>query len=159
MFKFVVVFFLLAMPLSVMADQYKVSVTREDSNIYRVVENNMYIITKYCYEYVYSEDAILDIVESAGSIKFIDSDNECVVCDILEDANLNPGTYEIMVSRKEDNLYEVFGKNLIIKTFACYSFAIGQQTVFISSGGGFGSIYLDGQKHMVNGVYSRVALK
>lgn len=41
------------------ADHYKVSVTRKDSNVYKVEGTDYWIKTKYCYEYAYSQAAII----------------------------------------------------------------------------------------------------
>lgn len=50
--------FVLADPLY--AEQYKVSLTRRDQNFYEVDRQNLFIRTKYCYEYGYGQDAIID---------------------------------------------------------------------------------------------------
>ena len=42
------------------AETYKVSLTREDNNFYRVDFGKIYIKTKYCYEYAYGQEAIID---------------------------------------------------------------------------------------------------
>jgi hypothetical protein len=41
------------------ADYYKVSVTRKDSNLYKIDGTDLYIRTKYCYEYATGQKAIL----------------------------------------------------------------------------------------------------
>lgn len=48
------------------ADVYRVNVTRKDSDLYKVEYKNMYIQTRYCYEYVYYDDAILKIDNPYG---------------------------------------------------------------------------------------------
>jgi hypothetical protein len=47
-------------------DSYRVTVTRKEANLYQVDRSKTYIKTKYCYEYVYSEQAIL--VYERGSL-------------------------------------------------------------------------------------------
>jgi hypothetical protein len=56
--------------------KYKLSVTRKASNLYKVDGQDIYIETRYCYEYATGDDVIL-IVESnygydKGEIIFID---------------------------------------------------------------------------------------
>jgi hypothetical protein len=38
---------------------YRVTVTRKDHDLYRIDLTKLYVKTKYCYEYVYSEEALL----------------------------------------------------------------------------------------------------
>jgi hypothetical protein len=56
--------------------KYKLSLTRKASNLYKVEAQDIYIETRYCYEYAIGDDVIL-IVESnygydKGEIIFID---------------------------------------------------------------------------------------
>ena len=41
------------------AEWYKVTVTRKGKDVYRIDGTAVFIITKYCYEYAYSEGAVL----------------------------------------------------------------------------------------------------
>lgn len=50
---------------------YKVSVTRKDRDLYRVDSTDIYIVTKYCYEYVYSDAAVLRYEQYAMDNKLI----------------------------------------------------------------------------------------
>ena len=45
---------------------YKINVTRDSQDLYKVTGQNIYIKTLYCYEYVYSQDAILEITSLYG---------------------------------------------------------------------------------------------
>lgn len=45
---------------SIFATYYKVNITRKGSNLYQVQFTNIFIVTRYCYEYCYYEDAIYD---------------------------------------------------------------------------------------------------
>ena len=66
------------------ADYYKVQVTRKSQDFYEVVGSNIYIKTRYCYEYVYYEDAILKIDSpygyNVGEIIFVGSNG--AKCDV-----------------------------------------------------------------------------
>ena len=42
------------------AERYSVSLTRKESNFYQVDGQQIFVRTKYCYEYGYSEEAIID---------------------------------------------------------------------------------------------------
>jgi hypothetical protein len=45
---------------------YKITVKRESQNLYKVRNQDIYIKTRYCYEYAYSEDVILEIEYYSG---------------------------------------------------------------------------------------------
>lgn len=51
---------------SMASDVYKVTVTRDSADLYKVQSGNVYIKTRYCYEYVYGDEAILRIDSTAG---------------------------------------------------------------------------------------------
>jgi hypothetical protein len=67
------------------AEAYKVTVTREEANLYRVDGSSpkTYIKTKYCYEYAYSERAIVDTDDM--EITFLDSNTTCTIDKILRE--------------------------------------------------------------------------
>lgn len=48
------------------AGKYEVELTRIDSNFYQICGTNLYIETKYCYEYATRDEAILSITSSYG---------------------------------------------------------------------------------------------
>jgi hypothetical protein len=52
---------LLLVPISINSGKYVVSITRKCGNLYKVDDKNIYIETKYCYEYSYSDEVILKI--------------------------------------------------------------------------------------------------
>lgn len=57
---------LLLMPTRISEGSYEVRVTRKGSNMYRVDNDDIYILTRYCYEYSYSEEAILVVKGQYG---------------------------------------------------------------------------------------------
>ena len=64
------------------AEYYKVSVTRISQNIYREETSRAIIATRYCYEYAYSEDAILvwdGPYSFSNKLIFTNMSNECEV--------------------------------------------------------------------------------
>jgi hypothetical protein len=48
------------------SDYYKVEVTRKSQDFYEVQGQRIYIKTRYCYEYVYSSEAILKVDSETG---------------------------------------------------------------------------------------------
>ncbi len=49
------------------AEVYKVTVTRKSDDLYQVQGQKIFVKTRYCYEYVYGDEAILRI-DSPGEI-------------------------------------------------------------------------------------------
>lgn len=56
--KFVAVLAMVFCATAAHAEFYKVNVRRIDSNLYRTPDG-LIIVTKYCYEYAYGDDAVL----------------------------------------------------------------------------------------------------
>ena len=59
----------LLIPMDIDKGNYVVKVTRKGSNLYKVDDKNIYIVTKYCYEYSYSQEVILKVESSYGYTK------------------------------------------------------------------------------------------
>lgn len=64
-------------------DAYKVTVTRKDHNVYKFNSGNVrgIILTKYCYEYAISEEAILKYEKYSYDNKLIFI-SDGTVCDV-----------------------------------------------------------------------------
>ncbi len=60
---------LILVPMDIEKGNYVVKVTRKGSNLYKVDDKNIYIETKYCYEYSYSQEVILKVESSYGYTK------------------------------------------------------------------------------------------
>ena len=56
-------------PLNIQPGKYLLKVTRKGANIYKVDNKEIYIETKYCYEYSYSEEVILNVESGYGYSK------------------------------------------------------------------------------------------
>ena len=62
------------------ADYYKVNISRVDQDLYKDHNSGNYIQTRYCYEYVYYQDALLKYEPYSYSNKLIfENDNTCDV--------------------------------------------------------------------------------
>ena len=53
-------------PTKIDTGKYEVELTRIDSNFYQIYGTNLYIETKYCYEYATRDEAILNITSNYG---------------------------------------------------------------------------------------------
>ena len=60
---------MILIPLDIDKGNYVVKITRKGSNLYKVDDKNIYIQTKYCYEYSYSQEVILKVESSYGYTK------------------------------------------------------------------------------------------
>ena len=63
-------------PTAIDIGRYSIEISKEDSNLYRVCGTDLYVETRYCYEYASYTDAIL-VVESnygydKGDLIFLD---------------------------------------------------------------------------------------
>ena len=78
---FVCVLGVIAVSVPVFAERYSVNVRRIESNLYRDTSSKAIIETRYCYEYTYGDDAILQWQGKYGDnwILFIDSKTKCDV--------------------------------------------------------------------------------
>lgn len=63
-------------PTSFSSGYYKVRVKKIESNLYQIIGKDIFIQTRYCYEYAYNEEAVLHITSSygytIGELVFID---------------------------------------------------------------------------------------
>lgn len=60
---------LVCLTASTLGKTYKVNVTRVDNDFYRIDGTATYIRTQFCYQYVYSEEVVIDYKSSATPIK------------------------------------------------------------------------------------------
>src|SRR5690606_41439831 len=89
-----------------MAANYEVSVTRDGSNLYLADGRDLLIHTRYCYEYVYYEDALLRMWGSSGELIFLDSGGRCDGSGAYARNDQSAGWYTRTVRHREDDRYE-----------------------------------------------------
>ena len=70
---------ILALAVPASGEFYRVTVTRKSQDLYKVEYQDLYIVTRYCYEYAYSEDAVLKYDEYSYDNKLIFDNGECEV--------------------------------------------------------------------------------
>lgn len=65
------------------AELYRVTVSREAADLYRIAytARDVYVKTRYCYVYCYYEDAIIDTDRMV--IHFLDSKEDCDIDEFL----------------------------------------------------------------------------
>lgn len=149
---------ILIFPALAGADNFSVSVTRKGNNLYKIDGQKIYIHTRYCYEYAYSENAFLKMSGYFGILMFLDSRWECDVQDVYGYSEQKPGKYAVTLTMKDSDWYEIGGNGIYIKTIGCPSLALEQQAILSISSGGYGTLYVDNNQCMVEGLYSRMSL-
>lgn len=72
---------MLVMTVPILASRYSVNVRRIEKDLYRDTSSKTIIETRYCYEYSYGDDAILQWDGRYGDnwLLFIDSQTKCEV--------------------------------------------------------------------------------
>ncbi len=119
---------LLATPTAIAAptqEYYRVSITRIDGNVYQDATSRLLILTNYCYEYTYSEDAVLKYEPYSYSNQLIfDSGNRCPVRGVYR-ANAE-------LRRVSEDLYRDSISGGYLKTFGCYVYAYGEPALVLS---------------------------
>jgi hypothetical protein len=142
------------------AASYEVNVTRKGSNSYQVDGKSIRIITRYCYAYAYSEEAILKSNGyGGGDLIFLESKDKCDIKAIYTKNDPKPGKYKINVTHESDDWYEVQGVNIFLQTSMCLSLTLGDEAFLKISPGGYGTlIFDDGQSCTVEATFSKIKL-
>jgi len=53
------------------AEMYKINIRRVDNNVYQTMDGRFIIKTKYCYEYTYGDEVVLDYTKYSYDNKII----------------------------------------------------------------------------------------
>lgn len=140
------------------AGDYQVNVTRKGANLYAVTGKDIYIFTRYCYAYVYYEDSLLKMLGYSGEIIFLEAEETCDVKAVYGKMSLEEGTYKATVTQESDDWYEVLEFDGSIKTSGCLSLALGEEAILEITPSGTGTLYVDDEQCMVEGVFSKLRL-
>ncbi|MGM3172511.1 hypothetical protein [Dickeya lacustris] len=154
------IFILLAIFVSSLslAETYEISVTRKDSNIYRIDGKNIIVQTKYCYVYAYSENAYLRTNAYDEKLIFVDSHDSCDVSGVYGKSNMKNGAYKVKVSHENDNWYSIWGTDYFIQTSMCIELALSDDAILKTQGLGGELIFENGNNCTVENVYSKIRL-
>jgi hypothetical protein len=137
--------------------RYELSVTRKESNLYEADGARAIILTKYCFEYVYSEDAVLDWDGRNGYIVFLGQGNRCDVGQVVVRQTVNSDKYGARVSREADNWYRIDELDLYLRTTMCLELSLSEEAILNWKGYGGDLIFLkSGRKCAVESVWANV---
>jgi hypothetical protein len=140
------------------ADNYEISVTRKGPNLYKIDGRDIFVRTRYCYEYVYSEESYLRMNGFSGEIIFLDAEEKCDVRGVYGKIDQGSGNYSVTVSHEDDDWYSVAGQDVWIKTSGCYNYTYGSEAVLRLGVYGAGTLYIDDDTCAVEAVYGRLRL-
>lgn len=152
--KIILILVMLLLYITLFAESYRVNVRRVDSNMYEANRGDVLIITKYCYEYAYGDDAILQL--DYYNSKLIFENTECDVKEVYAKTRVPAGDYEVTVTRREKDWYEINGKDIFIKTRYCYEYAYSEDVVLSWNGYGGELIFGRNNSYQVEAIFERI---
>jgi hypothetical protein len=115
---------LMAAPQMVNAAQYRVSVTRVAQDAYRDTTSGLVVLTRYCYEYVYYQDAVLDYTAGMGGTLYFGRSSSCDVAGVAKP--------NAQLTRVRDNIYRDDMSGGYLRTSLCLSLALGEDALVLN---------------------------
>jgi hypothetical protein len=115
--------FFFAGPQPANAATYTVSVTRVSQDAYRDTMSGLVILTRYCYEYVYSQDAVLDYARGSGGNLYFDGSSSCEVAGVRKS--------NARLSRVNNDLYKDELSGGYLRTSLCLELALGEEALVL----------------------------
>jgi len=135
---------------------YRVEVSRADQDLYEVLWQNAFVVTRSCYVYAYFEDALL---YGANHIEFVDSGDTCDVAGVYQKYNHPAGIYEVNVSREAGDWYKIHTNGSYVRTSFCYQYVYFHSAILELNGFGTGTLFFgNGSSCGVSGYYTPLAL-
>lgn len=135
---------------------YQIVVSREDSNLYDVIGEDVFIFTKFCYEFVFYENALL---YGTQSIFFLDQGTSCDVDAVYGRFTPFAGNYSMTLSREAGDWYVDQLTGEAIQTQFCFQFVFWDNAILSLNALGGGTVYFgNGNSCTVLGVYSPLDL-
>lgn len=147
------------LPLSAIAGNYELSVTRKGKNLYKVDGKNVLIHTRYCYEYTYGSDALLRMDGRTGKLHFLEEDESCDVKAVYGRSEPKAGKFQVTINHEDDDWYEI-APDVFVQTSLCLELALGEDGILEIRPGGFGKLhFLDSENSCtVEGVFEKLSL-
>ena len=106
------------------AEAYRMSLTRIDSDVYRDDMSKLVVLTRYCYEYAYGQDAVLIYERGSSSNK--------VIFDRGETYDVR-GVYRTnaQLERVRDDVYRDQATGRYVRTQFCYVYVYGEDALVL----------------------------
>lgn len=147
------------LPLSAIAENYELPVTRKGKNLYKVDGKNVLIHTRYCYEYTYGSDALLRMDGRTGKLHFLEEDESCDVKAVYGRSEHKTGKFQVTINHEDDDWYEI-APDVFVQTSLCLELALGEDGILEIRPGGFGRLhFLDSENSCtVEDVFEKLSL-
>lgn len=145
----------------VAAGEVEVKVTRIEADQYKVVDDDLYLLTEYCFEMVDNETVLLRLEEGPARIVFPKQKSTCDIKTVYGRTRLDPGSYTLNVTRIEAGWYAVVGKGAVFRTDGCYGLADNSAARAIVADEGSGVLLMPSleEECRIEGVYVETELK
>ncbi|MCG5031551.1 hypothetical protein MAF45_08860 [Mesosutterella sp. OilRF-GAM-744-9] len=135
------------------ADSYTATLTRRSSNLYEEESSRFLVKTKYCFEYAYSEDSLIDT--NRQSVYFKDSRETCDLEGIYRPVRLPAGRYRAEVNREDDGWYQT-DAGFFLHSSLCLELALYEKAALRLSGRGTGRMkFENGETCPIDGIYQK----
>ena len=136
---------------SVNAQQYRVTAKRVSSNLYKITEGNLLVVTSLCLNLALMDPAIL----SSTEIRFIQDRDDCMVRGIYAKASMKSGTYSVNAMSEVDDFHFV-GNNTYVLTWGCP--LLLPSAAVLKWNGSSGTLSSKGQTCRVEDLYVKTSL-
>ena len=149
---------LLATPmvLAQQAKTFEAAVTRKGNNVYHIDGKDLVVVTLGCNIQAYAENVLLTSNGTGGDITFLYSKDKCEVRGVYGPIPPKQGRFGVTVSLKADNWFEIFGSNTFLKTRACRTLVLAEESSLLIPPTGLGQLrFKDGTTCTVEAMYGK----
>lgn len=144
-----------------LAAEYDLQVEQKGAELFKLSDQDVYVLTQYCFVDVGIVEAHLNIEDGSGTMRFQNAanDNEtlCDVVGVYGKSQLEPGNYNVVISKTDDDWYSVAGKEAAVLTENCLESAESTEAKVVMAEDGGGIITIADEECAVIGIYTPVA--
>lgn len=143
-----------------LAAEYDLQVEQKGAELFKLSDQDVYVLTQYCFVDVGVTSAHLNIESGSGTISFQnaanDNETHCDVIGVYGKSPLEPGDYTVVVSKSDDDWYSVDGKEAAALTSNCLASAESVEAKMVMAEDGSGTITIGDEECALSGIYSPV---
>jgi hypothetical protein len=143
------------------AAEYDLQVEQKGAELFKLTDQDVYVLTQYCFVDVGATGAHLDFVNGSGTITFknVANNNEtsCDVIGVYGKSPMAPGSYRVVISRSDDNWYSVADKQAAVLTSNCLASAESIEAGVVMAEDGSGTLTIAEEECAVVGLYAPIA--
>ena len=141
------------------AQDYSLSVEQRGANLFKVVGQEIYLQTRYCYVEAGTAEVQLELDEDGGGrIAFKALERSCDVAAAYAKSSLDAREYPVTVSRVDSNWYALDGEAAMLLTDGCLSQVSGAAARLNMTSDGSGMLTIaDAEECRVEAIYAPLA--